>query len=133
MRNDPASKMPVQYFQRSGFIVDVSKLLSSRFKRWVAHMDVSEIDRHHRSVYDHDDVTGEVVIIGGLGVVDGFGSLDKRKTGKIPVIIFELRNAERYIYHEMGPGEKEEGYTFKPDTIIGQLRNRVDLEGWTPE
>jgi hypothetical protein len=122
--------MPVRYFQRGGFVVDVTNLLSSRFKRWVAQMDVREIERHHRGVHDHDDVTGDVVIIGGLGVVDGFRALDKRKSGKISVIIFELRNAERYIYHEIGPGEKEGGCTFKPDTIIGQLRNRVDLEGW---
>ena len=80
--------MPVKYFQRGGFIVDVRRLVSSRFKRWVAEMDVREVDRSHRSIYDHDDVTGSIVIVGGSGVVDGFRTLDSRRSGKVPVIIF---------------------------------------------
>jgi len=122
--------MPVKYFQRGGFIVDVRKLVSSRFKRWVADMDVREVDRSHRSIYDHDDVTGSVVIVGGFGVVDGFRALDRRGSGKVPVIIFELRNAERFIFHELGPDEKDEAGRFKPYTLVEQMRNCADLEGW---
>jgi len=124
--------VPVKYFKRGGFIVDVRKLVSSRFKRWVAEMDVQEIDRSHRTIYNHDDVTGSVVIVGGLGVVDGFRTLDRRKSGKVNVIIFELRNAERFIYHELGPGEKDGAGRFNPDTLVGGMRNMADMEGWTP-
>lgn len=122
--------MGVRYFHRGGFIVDVRRLVSSSFKRWVAEMDVREVDRSHRHIYNHDDITGDVVIVGGFGVVDGFRSLDQRRAGRIPVIIFELRNAERFIFHELGPREKDGAGLFKPNTLVAQMRNSPDMEGW---
>jgi hypothetical protein len=122
--------MPVKYFEHQGVLIDVQSLLASRFKRWVARMDVNEIKQYHQEVDKPDDVTGNVVLIGGLGVVDGFRTLDQRQKGLIDVVIFELRNAERFIYHEMGPNEKDEAGRFKPHTPFGMLKNRVDFEGY---
>jgi hypothetical protein len=119
--------MPAKYFQKHGFVVDVERLVSSYFLRWVAEMDVREVNKYHRDVSQHDDVTGNVVIIGGLGVVDGFRTLDEKKKGMIPVIIFELRNAQRFIYHEIGPIEKDENGMFKARTIVGERTRMFDL------
>ena len=121
--------MPVRYYKSAGFAVDVEALLASSFKRWVAKMDVREVAKNHL-VGSHSDVTGEVVLIGGLGVVDGFDAIKRRKSGAIAVTIFELRNAERFIFHRMGPKEKDEMGRFNPNTIVWHMRNTADLEGW---
>lgn len=123
--------MPANVYQSGGFAIDVQALLASRFKRWVGKMDVREIKRHHQVVSHHEDVTGDIVMIGGIGVVDGFGTLSRRKSGLVPVTIFELRNAERFIYHRLGPREKDEAGRFKPHTFLGQLKQTFDLSGWS--
>jgi hypothetical protein len=120
----------VKYYKHAGFVVDVQALVGSRFKRWVAKMDVREIVRNHQEHDNHDDITGDVVIIGGIGVVDGFRTLRSRRSGAVPVLIFELRNAERFIFHHMGPKEKDKCGMFKRDTIVWHMRNTPDLEGW---
>jgi hypothetical protein len=122
--------MPVRVYKSGGFAVDVEALLNSRFKRWVGKMDVREIKTHHQVVTNHEDVTGQIVLIGGIGVVDGFSTLARRKSGQVPVVIFELRNAERFIYHRFGPGEKDAAGRFKPHTFLGQLKQTFDLSGY---
>jgi len=120
--------MPAKYFEKHGFVVDVERLVSSYFFRWVAQMDIREVNKYHRDVKEHPDVTGNIVIIGGLGVVDGFRTLDTKGQGMVPVIIFELRNAQRFIYHEIGPIEKEANGMFKHRTIIGERTRIFDIE-----
>lgn len=123
--------MPVKYFEHQGFLVDVRALVASRFNRWVGYMESKEVELYHRDVYGHEDVTGEVVLIGGLGIVDGFSHLDMPKPKPvIPVIIFELRNAERFIYHELGPDEKDNAGRFKEHTIVGQRLRYADMQGY---
>lgn len=122
--------MPVKFYKHQGFVVDVRNLVASRFNRWVAHMETKEIDMYHRDVYGHEDITGNVVIIGGIGIVDGFSRIDKNPKPVVPVLIFELRNAERFIYHELGPGEKDPAGRFKEHTIIGQIVRHADTLGY---
>ena len=123
--------MGVRYFKHEGFGVDVTRLLCSRFKRWVAHMEAAEIRNFHQEVASHPDVTGHIVIIGGLGVVDGFSTLnDARPKDRLPVIIFELRNAERFIFSELGPREKDDAGLFKPNTLLGRWKTIPDPEGY---
>ncbi len=122
--------MPVKFFEHQGFIVDVRNLVASRFNRWVGYMDSKEVDLYHRDVYGHDDITGSVVIIGGVGLVDGFSVIDSKPEPAVPVIIFELRNAERFIFHELGPGEKDKAGRFKEQTIIGQIVRHADMSGY---
>jgi hypothetical protein len=94
-------------------------------------MEASEIRDYHQDVASHPDVTGQVVIIGGMGVVDGFSTLNAcSPSDLVPVVIFELRNAECFIYHELGPGEKDAAGRFRPHTLIGQYRNIHDPEGY---
>jgi hypothetical protein len=94
-------------------------------------MEAGEIRNYHQDVASHPDVTGNIVIIGGLGVVDGFSTLNNaRQNERLPVIIFELRNAERFIFSELGPREKDESGRFKPNTLLGQWRNIPDPEGY---
>lgn len=119
--------MPAKYFQKYGFVVDVERLISSYFLRWNAQMDVREVNKYHRDIKEHPDITGNIVIIGGLGVVDGFRALDRKSSGLVPVIVFELRNAQRFIYHEIGPREKEKNGMFKHRTIIGERTRMFDL------
>jgi len=123
--------MPVKYFEHQGFLIDVASLVGSKFNRWVGYMESREIELYHRDVYNHDDVTGDIVLIGGLGIVDGFSQLDNGKPKPVvPVIIFELRNAERFIYHELGPAEKDKAGRFKEHTIIGQRVRHCDMQGY---
>jgi hypothetical protein len=123
--------MPVKYFEHQGFLIDVASLVGSKFNRWVGYMESREIELYHRDVYNHDDVTGDIVLIGGLGIVDGFSHLDNGKPKPVvPVIIFELRNAERFIYHELGPDEKDRAGRFKEQTIIGQRVRYADMQGY---
>lgn len=123
-------KVPVKFFKHQGFVIDVRNLVASRFNRWVGHMEPKEIELYHRDVYGHDDVTGSVVLIGGIGLVDGFSVIDKQPKLPVPVVIFELRNAERFIYHELGPGEKDPAGRFKEQTMIGQLVRHADMSGY---
>ena len=125
--------MSDQLFKHKGLTIDVGAMLWSAVNRWDVYMLVSEISHHHGTDLDHPDATGHIVIVGPLGVVDGFSKL--RKLSQDPrsvsrVFIFPLRNAQGFITHEYI--EKTEGAKiFPPNSMPGTLMLNPDAWPYT--
>lgn len=89
-------------------------------------MDKSEL---HRNVLQiRPDTTGYVVIIGGIGVVDGFKAISSSKKRRLAVTAFELRNAQYYIHTPMDDIDKNRHGQFDPESFYGRLMSWPDLK-----
>ncbi len=108
----------------AGFSIDVRGLLASGFNRYVVYMTKGEVLRHLTRA--GTDITGHIVIVGGLGVVDGYSKIRQKNT-KLPVTIFEMRTAQTFIDMPLGKLEKNEYGFFKPESLGAQLMVRPDL------
>ncbi len=106
--------------------IDVFGLLGSGLNRFVCYMEKTELRRHLLQI--RPDTTGNVIIIGGLGVVDGFQTIHSSKARKVPVTIFELRNAQYYIKTPLDSIDKNEHGQFDADSFYGRLMQFADLK-----
>jgi hypothetical protein len=116
--------------------VRVVDLLNSDANRIYASMSPAEIQRlFFDGMHPPDeDITGNVIIITSIGVVDGHNKVLKSKAKLLPVIIFEARNAFEYLdddYHPRGNDGKP-----NPDGLISLWMHcpdwpRADLEPMT--
>lgn len=104
--------------------IDTQGLLDSGLNRFICYMQKSEVRRHIiRPFYD---MTGYPIIIGGIGLVDGFSLVQSSRDGRIPVTIFELRNAQYYIKTKMDSFDKNKHGQFLQDSLWGRLMSFPD-------
>lgn len=108
----------------SQFIVDTKGLLDSGLNRFICYMQKSEIRRH--ILRPSLDTTGHVIIVGGLGLVDGFSKVQTPKSGQLPVTVFELRNAQYYIKTKMDSFDKNRHGQFLDESLWGQFMRLPD-------
>ena len=113
-------------FESKHFDVDVVGLLASGLARFICFMDKGEARRH--IIQTSQDITGRVVIVGGIGMVDGFSIIQSSKRGKVAVTIFELRNAQYYIHTPLDSIDKNKHGQFDRDSFYGQLISMPDLK-----
>lgn len=114
-----------RHYESKGFQIDVLGLIASGLQRYICFMDKSEVRRH---IYKpSQDITGLVVIIGGIGVVDGFSKIQSPSRGRIAVTIFELRNAQYYISTPLDGVDKDKHGRFCSDSFYGQMMSFPDL------
>ena len=106
--------------------IDALGLLESGLNRYVCYMDKTELKRHVLQI--GPNITGHIIIIGGLGVVDGFTLIHTTKTRKVPVTIFELRNAQYYIKTPLDSIDKNKHGQFDADSLYGSLMQFPDLK-----
>ena len=111
-----------------GYTIDILGLLRSGYKRWNVEIDTSQIINYHTR-FETYEVTGDVVIIGGFGLVDGFSKVKKNK--RVPASIFELRNAEMFIKSEFDEFDRGRNGLFKKGTPIYYTKMIFDQEGMT--
>lgn len=86
--------------------VRVADLLRSNANRTYAFMEKSEIKRLFFSGMEPpaEGITGSIIIVTSIGVVDGHSEvISSNEEDLIPVVIFETRNAFRFIDDDRYP------------------------------